>query len=223
MKLYHGSKSIIEKPIYGEGKLHNDYGRGFYCTEDENLALEWAVTADSDGYANEYNIDISDFKILSINSDEYCILHWITILLQNRIFDTTTPLAYEAKRYMIENYSLDTDSYDIIRGYRADDGYFTYAQEFLNGTISVQQLREAMLLGKLGEQIMLKSEDAFNALTFIGAREASSSIWYPKKEARDSKARATYYNGNRVKYVRGQLYITSILDEEIKANDLRLR
>ncbi len=32
--LYHGSKKIIEKSIYGVGNKRNDYGLGFYCTQD---------------------------------------------------------------------------------------------------------------------------------------------------------------------------------------------
>ena len=44
MILYHGSKDIIEKPQYGSGKLHNDYGKGFYCTEDKGMASEWLLT-----------------------------------------------------------------------------------------------------------------------------------------------------------------------------------
>ena len=34
MKLYHGSSSEIPHPALALGKPHNDYGRGFYCTED---------------------------------------------------------------------------------------------------------------------------------------------------------------------------------------------
>ena len=33
LTIYHGSSLILEKPIFGKGKVHNDYGRGFYCTE----------------------------------------------------------------------------------------------------------------------------------------------------------------------------------------------
>jgi hypothetical protein len=36
--LFHGSDHIIEKPVFGEGKSYNDYGRGFYCTEHVELA-----------------------------------------------------------------------------------------------------------------------------------------------------------------------------------------
>lgn len=44
MILYHGSKDIIEKPIYGQGKKYNDYGLGFYCTDNIELAKEWGTS-----------------------------------------------------------------------------------------------------------------------------------------------------------------------------------
>ena len=31
--LYHGSPDIIVQPQLGKGKVYNDYGQGFYCTE----------------------------------------------------------------------------------------------------------------------------------------------------------------------------------------------
>ena len=37
--LYHGSEFLIEKPEFGKGARHNDYGRGFYCTENIELAI----------------------------------------------------------------------------------------------------------------------------------------------------------------------------------------
>ena len=41
--LYHGSEYLIENPQFGKGSLHNDYGRGFYCTENIELAKEWIL------------------------------------------------------------------------------------------------------------------------------------------------------------------------------------
>lgn len=55
--LYHGSKDRITAPKFGFGKRHNDYGLGFYCTEAEPLAMEWAVAVDHDGWANRYIVD----------------------------------------------------------------------------------------------------------------------------------------------------------------------
>ncbi|MBQ5473037.1 MAG: DUF3990 domain-containing protein, partial [Treponema sp.] len=45
--MYHGSKSIIEKPVFGFGKVRNDYGLGFYCTEELSMAKEWGVSKDT--------------------------------------------------------------------------------------------------------------------------------------------------------------------------------
>ena len=43
--LFHGSEKVIEHPVFGAGKKHNDFGLGFYCTESEALAKEWAASA----------------------------------------------------------------------------------------------------------------------------------------------------------------------------------
>jgi len=34
--IYHGSEKIVERPVFGEGKKNNDFGRGFYCTASED-------------------------------------------------------------------------------------------------------------------------------------------------------------------------------------------
>ncbi|RGC51893.1 DUF3990 domain-containing protein [Absiella sp. AM29-15] len=46
------------QPIYGLGKNYNDYGQGFYCTENLELAKEWACTENLEGYANQYQLDM---------------------------------------------------------------------------------------------------------------------------------------------------------------------
>ena len=38
--LYHGSADIIERPEFGKGNSRNDYGLGFYCTREIELAKE---------------------------------------------------------------------------------------------------------------------------------------------------------------------------------------
>ena len=43
-KLYHGSRDIIKKPVYGYGKKYNDYGLGFYCTGMATpTAMSWTA------------------------------------------------------------------------------------------------------------------------------------------------------------------------------------
>ena len=192
--IYHGSINIIKEPIYGYGKKYNDYGLGFYCTENIELAKEWAVNKDKDGYANIYELDISDLKILNLNDKKYNILHWLTLLIKNREFDLRTIVSKRAKEYLIKNYSIDLNGIDIVIGYRADDSYFTFAQDFLNNSISLRKLNEAMRLGDLGEQIVLISKKAFNNVKYIGNEIAYSNIYYVLKNIRDLTARKYYFN-----------------------------
>lgn len=221
--IYHGSVSEIKKPIFGYGKRYNDYGLGFYCTEELDLAKEWAVSIDHDGFANVYEIEMGDLTILNLNDPKCCILHWLAILLENRTFDIQSPFALEAKEYILKNFLPDYKHYDIIIGYRADDSYFSFAQDFINGMISYRQLRNAMYLENLGQQFVLKSKKAFSQINFTSSEIAKRDEWYAKKEIRDRTARRDYFNVERNKRQPGDLYITKILDEEIKDGDPRLR
>ena len=221
-KLYHGSENIIQKPQYGFGKKYNDYGLGFYCTEHMDMAKEWGVSLDKNGYANCYELECDGLEILNLNDEKYCILHWLTILLENRTFDIPSALALEAKDYLTKNFSVDYEKYDAIIGYRADDSYFSFAQDFINGAISYRQLNRAMHLGKLGQQFVLKSEMCFEHIQYLGYELAESSEWYAKKMLRDRTARREYFNVERNKRERGNLYIAQIIDEEMKTDDLRI-
>ena len=221
MILYHGSEKRIDKPIYRAGRRNNDYGYGFYCTEYPDIAREWAVAQDRDGVINAYELDISGLNVLRL--DEYPILTWLAILLQNRYFTIDTPLAYEAKRYIISEFGIDYTGYDVIIGYRADDSYFTFAQDFLRNVISYEQLKKAMHLGELGEQVVLKSELAFSRIFFTSSEIVSREPWLNKKNERDIRARKSYFSMNRESYVPNSLYITQIIDKEIKKDDPRIR
>lgn len=220
--IYHGSDKIIEKPLFNSGKKHNDYGLGFYCTEVLEMAKEWGVSKDNDGFANIYQIETDDLTLLNLNSSEYTILHWLAILLENRIFDVNTPLAQESKEYLLKNFSVPYKDFDLISGYRADDSYFSFAQDFINGAISVRQLGNSMKLGNLGKQFVIKSKKAFDAIQFKGYEIAESALRFTKKESRDKTARRQYFDVEKNRRQRGDLYMVQILDEEIKADDPRL-
>ena len=75
--IYHGSDHIIEKPKFGYGKPYNDYGIGFYCTQNPNMAKEWGVGIDHNGYANRYEIECDGLTILDLNAPGYTMLHWL--------------------------------------------------------------------------------------------------------------------------------------------------
>ena len=224
MIIYHGSKNIIKTPEYGKGKPYNDYGLGFYCTEYPDLAKEWACDDDGGGYANKYELNIEDLKILDLNGSDFCILHWISILLNNRKFTLDNDLAVQAKDYILKNFPVNTEGFDIIKGYRADDSYFSYARDFLQNAISVKRLSQVMKLGNLGNQIVLISPKAFKAIRFLGFEEAPQEIHLPLRKKRDELARAAYLtNRQGTAFSADDLYMIDIIRNEMKADDPRLQ
>jgi hypothetical protein len=220
--LYHGSPSIIETPLYGKGKTYNDYGQGFYCTEHIELAKEWACSENIDGYVNRYEIDTDQLTVLHLTAEEFSILNWLAILVQNRKARLSTPLARRGRDYLIQNFLPDYQNYDVIIGYRADDSYFSFARSFLSNEISLKQLGYAMKLGKLGEQFVLKSQKAFEAIRFIGYEVADNTIYYARRKTRDDEARVAYNRELENEDLNG-IFMRDILREEMKNNDPRLR
>ena len=79
-----------------------------------------------------------------------------------------------------------------------------------------------MHLGKLEQQIVLKSKQAFEQIRFVGYEVAERSEWYARKMNRDKSVRRQYFSVERNKRQRGDIYITNILDEEMKPDDPRL-
>lgn len=220
LKLYHGSENIVENPTFGVGKKNNDFGLGFYCTENEDLAKEWAVSSLRDGFFNQYSLNTENLKVLNLNSADYTILNWIAVLIEHRLFTIKTPVAQRAKRYLIENFGINVNAFDVIIGYRADDSYFDYAESFINNSISVEQLARAMRLGKLGEQVVIKSKFAFSRIKFEGFSIAEKEEYYILCKARDEQANELYYK--IIEEVGDGLFIQDIIRGGIKNNDVRI-
>ena len=221
--IYHGSTHIIETPTFGFGNPRNDYGLGFYCTQSSDLAKEWACTEKDNGFSNKYELDTTGLSILNLNSGEYHILNWLAVLLENRIFRIREDVAIRAKAYLLENFSVDYKKYDIVCGYRADDSYFSYANAFLNNTLSLKQLEKAMLYGKLGEQIVLRTEKAFGQLEFLDSEAVDKEIYYPKKLARDMEAREAFRKDRSIGILEDETYVLDIMRGRWKDDDIRLQ
>lgn len=194
MKIFHGSERIIDKPKYELGKPNNDFGKGFYCTQDEEKAKEWACKGNKFGIVNKYELDIDNLKILDLTNNNYSVLNWISILLKNRTFNTINPLAEEAREYLITNYYIEIKEYDVVIGYRADDSYFSYAQSFIDNSLSIDSLQKAMKLGNLGKQIVLVSKKAFEKINYIEHYVVDKNIYYLKYLNNDINARKEYKN-----------------------------
>ncbi len=166
--LYHGTPNKLVEPVFGGGDDKHDYGRGFYLTENIELAKEWAVCRpnDKNGWVHKYELDCSGIKILDFQERD--VLAWLAELMKHRD-------AADSKRYrmlaakFIDKYGVDTDGYDVIKGWRADASYFYIAKEFVRDNIDMDILEELLSLGGLGIQYCIKSELAFSRLQEINS------------------------------------------------------
>lgn len=161
--LFHGTSDKIVHPSFGLGDQRHDYGKGFYLTENFELAKEWAVCRpnDTNGWVHKYELDTNGLKILDFR--EHNILAWLAELMKHRD-------AADSKRYrmlagkFIEKYGIDTSEYDVIKGWRANASYFYIAKEFVRDNIDMDILEELLSLGGLGIQYCIKSELAYSKL-----------------------------------------------------------
>jgi len=100
--------------------------------------------------------------------------------------------------------------------------YKGYPGGRIGNEISLNQLSYAMRLGKLGEQIVLKSPAAFDAIQFISYVSVDNTEYYAKRKARDDEARAAYRAELEKDDLNG-LYMRDILREELTPDAPRLR
>ena len=194
--IYHGSNKIIEKPVYHykDSNPHNDYGYGFYCTRNLDMAKEWSCITTTSGFANKYKIDERSLKILNLcDKSKYTVLDWVSILVHNRYFSQAFLEEYsEEIEYLEKKYQkIDIADYDVIIGYRADDAYFRFPRMFIEGILTYEKLEEIYLEGNLGKQYVLMSEKAFSKIRYVGYVE-SEPLYKERYELRKNNANRNY-------------------------------
>ena len=222
--IYHGSQQIVEVPKFGIGKTYNDYGQGFYCTESIELAKEWACSVKNDGYSNKYRLSLDGLNTMHLTKDEFNILNWLAILLAHRKFDITSPVGNQAREFILDRFMPNTDGVDVMIGYRADDSYFSFAEDFVNNTISLRDLNLAMQLGTLGEQIVLLSKRSFGQIEFVEHETADYREYYYKRAERDQNSRAAYKNHKKdLEQLMNDVFVLDIMREDMQHDDPRLQ
>lgn len=85
---------------------------------------------------------------------------------------------------------------------------------------SVEQLAKAMRLGKLGEQIVIKSKFAFSKIRFEGFEPAGKDTYYVRRKTRDDSANQSYLD--ILEKETDGLYIQDIMRGGVTNDDLRI-
>lgn len=210
--LYHGTPERSVTPAFGLGNEKHDYGKGFYLTENPDLAKEWAVCRPSEhnGWLHKYEFDTDGLKILDFEQQD--VLSWLAELMKHRDAADSKRYRMLAKKF-IAKYGVDTSQFDAIKGWRANASYFFIAKEFVRDNIDVSILEKLLFLGGLGIQYCIKSEKAFSRLkeipeSLLLVDYAEFNAKYNKRdiEARKNMRRLVDSDENRVEKVFSTLF-----------------
>ena len=216
--IYHGTSHIIRSPKFGTGRQYNDFGLGFYCSESPQFAAEWAVDRELNGFVSAYSLNYDGLRIINLCGPQYNPLHWLSLLFNFREFDMSSDSAHRAREYINKRFSVDFQGCDCIIGWRADNRCFMFAQNFLDGKLSYQLLKHALVSDDSNRQFVLKSNRAFDRISFAGYEAALSKDAYPQKRARELRAiRSLSGSGSRE-----GLYIRDLIEQEVSPYDSRL-
>jgi hypothetical protein len=208
--IYHGSTDIVKVPVFGYGKKNNDYGAGFYCTEDNIAGSLWSVNKEEDGYNNKYEIDAEGLKILHLDKDD--ILLWMAILLNNRVPNNLDDdIEFIRKKFIKKYLKVDVKDYDVITGYRADDSYFQIAESFLSNQLALEVLADALQLGKLGKQVVLISSKAFDEINYVSSDLCSANELYDDYIMNDKTARLYFRQLLQESFNNGKTFVRALL------------
>ncbi len=188
--LYHGTTDKNVVPTFGLGNEKHDYGKGFYLTENQELAKEWAVCRPNqkNGWLHKYELDTDTLNI--IDFEQHDVLCWLAELMKHRDADDTKRYRILSAKF-IEKYGTDTSNYDVIKGWRANASYFFIAKEFVRDNVDIDILEKLLSLGNLGIQYCIKTEKAYSCLKEIpnSIQPVNYTEFNEKYNQRDIEAR----------------------------------
>ncbi|MFG6383713.1 MAG: DUF3990 domain-containing protein [Lachnospiraceae bacterium] len=113
--------------------------------------------------------------------NDYGVLAWIAEVVSHR--GTNQEAAAIVGTKLVEKYKIKTDSYDVIKGYRADDSYTQVIEAFLQNQINIAEMERLFYKGSLGNQIFLKSEKAFLQIKWKRSYEVVMEESYKEEDS----------------------------------------
>jgi len=154
MKIFHGTNTVIEKPKILNRFKTLDFGEGFYTTENENQAKEFAVKVCERREPSyfpivncyEFNDDLNKFSVLKFDvADE----KWLDFVVERR-----KGIALKEK-------------YDLIIGPIANDDVFGTIILYETGQLDKESAIKKFKVKRLYNQIVFCNEFVLNSLTFV--------------------------------------------------------
>lgn len=162
--LYHGGETEIQKPDLNHSRTDIDFGRGFYLTEDKEMACKWAARKKEASVVNTYELELDGLNVYRFGLNET----WLRYVSGNR---------------GCSEQIYDDSGYDVIAGPTADDRLFVTVQNYLDGNITAERALKQLDIVGYALQFTLKTHKALDNLSFVqsaGLQPEEIAFWKSK-------------------------------------------
>ena len=154
MNLYHGSYMQVSEPRIITPARLLDFGTGFYTTTDKEQATKFTnkfISLGKDRIVNiyEYN-EIKAEKTLSVMRFAKADAEWFRYVVANR------------------SGTGKANDFDIVIGPVANDRVYDVVENFELGDYSEEEAIHRLLVFKLTDQVVFKSEKSLLYLAYLG-------------------------------------------------------
>ncbi len=149
--LFHGSNQAVEKPELGFSTHKTDFGNGFYATESQRQAEEWAQKVCDRRSSGAPTVSIyqfepsEDLKVLSFSGPDS---EWLDFVISNRVGDAV-------------------HDYDIVSGPVADEGVYGTIYDYIRGDITKDEAIVLLKPMKLDGQVLFHTSESIKSISFI--------------------------------------------------------
>lgn len=154
MIVYHGSDTIVDRPLILKAKRPLDFGGGFYVTSNKEQAVSWAIKVSYRNASKSRSVNIYDFdyesakKALTILHFDKADERWLDFICANRQMRCSA-------------------DYDIVIGPVADDRVYRVVVEYENGDIDKETALKNLKAEQLCDQILFHTEKSLAYLKYI--------------------------------------------------------
>lgn len=143
--VYHGSVDIVKSPKYDYGRENLDFGRGFYVTDNEQQAENWALSQQQ-RFNKTPIINVYQLQQDEILSTMKCRifrdydLEWMEFIIANR------------------NGIVQAEKYDYIEGGVANDRIINSIKLYMQGYLSQEATLRNLSMHRPNNQICLSTQ-----------------------------------------------------------------
>lgn len=223
ISIFHGSFYVKKEVEFDNIFVNFDFGKGLYASFDEEVGKQIFSRFKSNSFFYHYSLETDGLKVLNFYDKKYSLLNFVATLTKYRIINFLRTYNIESVHYLIDNFAIDIEPYDIIIYPRTENSNFDFILSFVRNGMSYQTMKKFLDLSEEAKCIAIIKEDVLKMVELNKIEYLDCKAPYERYVRNDLKMR----NKLKIASKRGlpeknALFIDDIMKGGIKNNDSRL-